>query len=279
MPLDDPGAVVGRLEPLQCQAELLDRLEAPQPQQVLLERTDEPLGAAVALGLADEGGRALHAEEADLGLEVVADVLATVVVAEPQTGGDVPAEGTVAPPDGLPDRLERLEAVRVAGSVDAQALGRAVVDGDEHRGLALAGHHRGHVGAPHGVDPLGRDRAVVGLRAVRPPGALVGQQAVLAGEPQDAAAAGADARKTQPRPELAVALAVEGAIGQELPDRLDQGLVRHRADRSGPPARGVVGSAAVAVDGRPRGAPDAPPAASRRPGRWRARLGGSPPRP
>src|SRR4051795_4011958 len=159
MPLDDPGAVVGRLEPLQCQAELLDRLEAPQPQQVLLERTDEPLGAAVALGLADEGGRALHAEEADLGLEVVADVLATVVVAEPQTGGDVPAEGTVAPPDGLPDRLERLEAVRVAGSVDAQALGRAVVDGDEHRGLALAGHHRGHVGAPHGVDPLGRDRA------------------------------------------------------------------------------------------------------------------------
>src|SRR4051794_37933300 len=167
-------------------------------------------GSAVALGLAHEGGRALHAEEADLGLEVVAHVPAAVVVAQPQAGGDVPAEGTVAPPDGLPDRLERLEAVRVAGSVDAQALGRAVVDGDEHRGLALAGHHRGHVGAPHGVDPLGRDRAPSwGLRAVRPPGALVGRQAVLAGEPQDAAAAGADARETQPRPELAVALAVE----------------------------------------------------------------------
>src|SRR3954470_10016019 len=69
MPLDDPGAVVGSLEPLHCQAELLDRLEAPQPQQVLLERTDEPLGAAVALGLADEGLRALHAEEGDLHLE------------------------------------------------------------------------------------------------------------------------------------------------------------------------------------------------------------------
>src|SRR3954453_20142410 len=95
-----------------------------------------------------------------------------------------------------------------------------------------------------------------GLRAVRPPGALVGRQAVLAGEPQDAAAAGADARETQPRPELAVALAGEGAAGQELPDRRDQGLFRHRADRSGPPARGVVGPAAVAVDGRPRGAPD-----------------------
>src|SRR3954464_1716902 len=123
MPLDDPGAVVGRLEPLQCQAELLDRLEAPQPQQVLLERTDEPLGAAVALGLADEGWRALHAEEADLPPEVVADVLATVVVAEPQPGGDVPAEGTVAPTDGLPDRLQGLEAVRAPAGMDE--IGRA----------------------------------------------------------------------------------------------------------------------------------------------------------
>src|SRR4051795_13536831 len=98
MPLDDPGAVVGRLEPLQCQAELLDRLEAPQPQQVLLERTDEPLGAAVALGLADEGGRALHAEEADLGLEVVADVLATVVVGGAAPGRGGPAQRNRAPP-------------------------------------------------------------------------------------------------------------------------------------------------------------------------------------
>src|SRR5436305_1471802 len=39
-----------------------------------------------------------------------------VVVAEPQPGGDVP-EGAVAPTDGLPDRLQGLEAVRVTGSV------------------------------------------------------------------------------------------------------------------------------------------------------------------
>src|SRR3954470_8056181 len=218
MPLDDPGVVAGLPEPLQCQAELLDRLEAPQPQQVLLERADEPLGAAVALGLADEGRRALDAEEADLPLEVVADVLAAVVVAEPQPGGDVPAEGTVAPTDGLLDRLQGLEAVGNPAGMDAQALGRAVVDGDEHRRLTLAGHHRGQVGPPHQVDPLGRDRAVVGLGAMGSAGALVGQQAVLAREPQDAPAAGADAREAQPRPQLAVALAVEGAVGQELPD-------------------------------------------------------------
>jgi hypothetical protein len=93
----------------------------------------------------------------------------------------------------LPDRLERLEAVGAAAGVNADALGRAVIHGEEHRGLALAGHDAGQVGAPHDIDPLGGDRAVVGARAVRPAGTPVGQEAVLAHQAQDAAAAGADA--------------------------------------------------------------------------------------
>src|SRR4051794_10881186 len=177
-----------------------------------------------------------------------------MIVAEPQPGGDRLGEVAIASPDGLLDRLEGLEAVGAAAGVDAQTLGGAVVDGDEHRGLALARHHRGHVGAPHEIDPLGRDRAVVGPRAVGPAGALMRQQAVLAGEPQDAAAAGADAGEAQPRPQLAVALAVEGAVRQQLPDRLDQGGVGHRAERPGPPTPAFI-RAAGAGDGRPRPAP------------------------
>src|SRR5690349_9861306 len=91
----------------------------------------------------------------------------------------------------------------------------------------------GQVGAPHQVDPVGGDAAVVGLRAMRRAHPLVRQQAVLAREPQDAAAAGADAGEAQPRPQLAVVLAVEGAGGQEPPDLLDQAVVRHRAERPG----------------------------------------------
>src|SRR3954464_15503235 len=252
VPLDDPALVVGPLERDERQAQLLDGLEAPHPEQIFLQRPDEALGAAVALGLADEGGRALDAEEADLGLEVVADILAAVVVAEPEAGGDVLAEAPVASADGLPDRLQGLEPVGAAGGVNADALGRAVVDGHEHRGLTLAGHHRGQVGPPHHVDPLGRDRAVVGLRAAGMAGTLVGEQAVLAREPEDAASAGADAGEAQPRPQLAVALAVEGAVGQELPDLPDQVLVRHRAPGSGPPTHVALRWAAVAVGGRPR---------------------------
>src|SRR4051812_29393657 len=86
---------------------------------------------------------------------------------------------------------------------------------------------------------------------------LVRQEAVLAREPQDAAAAGADAGEAQPRPQLAVALAVEGAGGQELPDLLDQAIVRHRAERPGPLGGGFARSVPMAVDGRPRHAPQA----------------------
>jgi hypothetical protein len=133
--------------------------------------------------------------------------------------------------------------------VDADALGRAVVDGDEHRGLAFASRDRGQVGAPHQVDPLGRDRAVVGPRAARMTGALVGQQAVLAHEPQDAAPAGADAGEAQPGPELAVTLAMKGTVSQELPDRHHQVLIRHGAERPRPLVLGSPRS--MAVGGRP----------------------------
>ena len=130
------------------------------------------------------------------------------------------------------------------------------------------------------IDPLGGDRAVVGSRAMRAAGTLMRQQAVLAHQPQDAAPAGADAGEAQPRPQLAVALAVERAVRQELPDRRHQVLVRHRPERPGPLALdrlrlgGDGGRRSPAT--RPR---SASPAAGRRPGPWRARPAGSSPRP
>jgi hypothetical protein len=207
-------------------------------------------GAAVPFRLADEGRRACDAEEADLGLEVVADILAAVVVAELKASGDVLGKATMALANGLLDRLEGLEAIGAAAGVNADALGRAVIDGDEHGSLALARHDRGQVGAPHRIHPLGDDRAVVGPRAVRSAGTLVRQQAVLAHEPQDAAPAGADAGEAQPGPQLAVALAMEGAVPEQLLDRRHQALIRHRALRPGPFADGLR-AMTVSVNGGP----------------------------
>ena len=63
---------------------------------------------------------------------------------------------------------------------------------------------------------------------------------------------------TQPRPDLAVALAVKRAAGEHRPDRLDQRRVRHRPLRPRPaPRRRPAGAARrLAIDRRPRRAPD-----------------------
>jgi hypothetical protein len=174
-----------------------------------------------------------------------------MIMAQLEADGDSLGEGAEALAHRLPDRLQGFEAVGSAAGVDADALGRAVIDGDEHRGLALAGHHRGQVGPPHQVDPLGGDRAVVGLRAPWPTGTLRRQQVVRLHQPQDTTPAGADAGKAQPGPQLAVALTMKGAVPEQLLDRRHQAFVRHRALRPGPPADSLLRAMTVPVNGGP----------------------------
>src|SRR3712207_6913238 len=94
---DQPSSVVGLAELEQRHAQLLDGVEGPEPEQVLLERADEALGAAIALRCSDERGRARDAEEGDLALEVVADVLRAVVVAEGEAARDARGEADLPP--------------------------------------------------------------------------------------------------------------------------------------------------------------------------------------
>ena len=100
-----------------------------------------------------------------------------------ETRGDVPGKGAEALTHRLLDRLQCLEAVAVPGSMDAGAFGRTMVDRDEHRSLPLAGHDRRHVRAPHLVNPLGDDRAIMSLRATRPARTLMRQKTVLSHQP------------------------------------------------------------------------------------------------
>ena len=141
----------------------------------------------------------------------------------------------------LPQRLQGLEAVAALGGVQADALARAVIDGHEDVGRPLAGGDGGrHVGAPHRVRLLGRDRAVVGLRAVGVAAPAWGLEVMLPHQPPDPLGGRADAPMPQPRPDLAVALAVERALGQDPADVADQLLVGAGPDRApllghGPP--------------------------------------------
>ena len=118
-------------------------------------------------GRADEGGRTLDAEEGDLLLEVVRHVLRSMVVPHRQAARDVGREPTEVTPHALPDRLQRLEAGGPRMGMDADAFGRTMIHRDEHRGLTFTGEGRRQIGAPHRVDRVGNDGAVVVARPAR----------------------------------------------------------------------------------------------------------------
>ena len=77
---------------------------------------------------------------------------------------------------------------------------------------------RGQIRAPHLVDPLGCDGAIVSTRTTRGALAMRREQTILAAEAEHAAFGGAQSSQAQPRPDFAIALAVKGAVGQHLAD-------------------------------------------------------------
>jgi len=149
-----------------------------------------------------------------------------MVVADADALGRVLLDAAGALRDALPDRLGRLVPGAARRRMKADAFGRAVVDRHEHRDLAVLGCERGGpVGAPHGVDRLGDDGAVVvaGPAGRARPGR--GREAVLPHQAACALLRAAQALMAQPRPDLAMALAREGAGDEHWPDRLHQGRI------------------------------------------------------
>src|SRR5215213_2944240 len=232
MPGDEPSGVVVGDEIPQRAAKLFDGVEGVHPKEVLLQGADEAFRDAVALRLADEGRRALDAEEPYLALEVARHGVRAVVVAQGEPLGDAAADRAEVAQDALTDRLERLEAVAGRGGVAADALAGAVVDRDEDARLSLGqGDGLGHVGAPHHVHRGGGDGAVMRapLRTADP---VRREQPMLAHQAANAPGGGADAGVAQAGPDLAVALAVQ-ARGEDLPaDVPDQFGIGAGADRA-----------------------------------------------
>ncbi len=108
----------------------------------------------------------------------------------------------------------------------------------EHRDLPLGRPGGGQVGAPHRVDPVRDDGAVVVARTARVPTRVGAKQVVGAHRRSTPTLGGAHALHAQPCPDLAMAFAVEGAVGQDGADPQEQCGIRHRPDRAGP-RRGI----------------------------------------
>ena len=179
-----------------------------------------------------EGRGAFDTQERQLVLEDGGHVLTAVIVADGKSSSHAVGERAEILAHALTEWFERLEAGAVAGGVDADALGIVVVDGDEYRDLAFASPGRGYVGAPHGVQRVRDDGAVVVARAAGRADPRGCHQGVLAHQSQHSVPGGADAGKAQAGPYLAIAFALERAGGEDGPDPLDQSRIRHRSCRS-----------------------------------------------
>ena len=110
MPFDQPGAVAGFAEREQRPPQRLDGFEGLHPQQVLFQSAYKALGTAIAFRSPDEGGRTLDAEKGQFLLEVIGNVLRSVIVAHRQTVGDRLRKPAKILPHTLADRLRGLEA-------------------------------------------------------------------------------------------------------------------------------------------------------------------------
>src|SRR5437879_9835467 len=86
--------------------QLFHVLKRAHPQELLFQGADEPLDAAIAFRLAHEGRRRLHAQEGDLRLVVVAQVLAAVVVPVANAGRGPRAESAAVVAAGIRNRSE-----------------------------------------------------------------------------------------------------------------------------------------------------------------------------
>ena len=95
--------------------------------------------------------------------------------------------------------------------MQADALGRAVIDGHEDVGRPLAHGDGGrHVRAPHHIRGRRGDRAVVCLRAVRLAHAVRGLEVVLPHQPAHSFRRGADPLDPEFRPGFPVPFAMKG---------------------------------------------------------------------
>src|SRR3954462_1109144 len=131
-----------------------------------------------------------------------------------------------------------------------------MIDGHEHRDLALTREGRGQVSAPHRVHCRGNDGAVVRAWPAGRADPRGREEVVLAHEPQHPALGRANARHAQPGPDLPVPLAVKGAGGQNRTDRVNQGRIRHRPNRARTPGRFGPRGGEMPIDAGPRRTPD-----------------------
>jgi len=233
MTLDDPVFVVSALKLQEGLAQFLHGAESPHPEQVFFEDADKALGAAVAFRRPDKSGGAGDSQKGNFFLEIVRHILAAVVVSQGQALGGMRREGAEVFPHPLLKGFQGLEAGTAFGGMKAHALHGAVIHGKEDSRLALfSGKSRGHIRAPHVVDPGSGDGAVMDPGSGGASPAVGSQELMVPHQAQDPSFRGPEAGISQPGPHLAVSFSMKRGLGQDGFDVLHQVMISTWPSRS-----------------------------------------------
>ena len=102
---------------------MVDVVEGLEPEELLPEGSDESFRHPIALGLGDGDCAGANPEGGESLLEVAAHVLAAVVVAQGEAGGNPGVVSSEVSSDTLPEWFARLVASLALGRMNADALG------------------------------------------------------------------------------------------------------------------------------------------------------------
>ena len=159
---------------------------------------------------------------------------------ESKPGGRVGVNAGEVLFEALPDGIEGFKTRRPFGGVNADTIGRAVIDGGEYSDRTIVeGHRGGGIDAPHLVRAIGGDGS--GMRLARNGcGLALGRQKLsFPHQAQDPSLGGADAGDPEPRPEFPVSFPSKRRGRNFLPNPSGQLRVGKRV--LGPRLRGSAG--------------------------------------
>jgi hypothetical protein len=160
-------------------------------------------------------------------LKITGNILATVIMPQTQSLSHLSPESIKVFPDSLADRFQGFEPGRDGRGMDTDTFQGTMIDSKEDVGLSFCqGHRRGQICAPHVVNTVRYDGAIMMAWARVPAPTMRRQESVLPQQPQDPPFRGANASITQSCPNLTITLSRERRVSQHDPDVLHQHPIR-----------------------------------------------------
>ena len=182
-----------------------------------------------------------------------------MIMPQTQSLSNLSLKGAKVFPNPLADRFQSFEPGGDGGGMDTDAFQGTMIDSKKDIGFTFCqGHSAGQICAPHVVDALCNDGAIMVAWARGSAPTMRCQESIFPHQPQYSSFRGTNTGITQSCPNLAIALTREGRVNQYGSNVLHQHLIRAGSGRSRTLARAIRlrSPLTLRIKGRTGQAPD-----------------------